>query len=384
MKPVHFLRALAAANALALLGGCGSGDSRPGTVRFALTDAPACGFDHVSITVERVRIHRSAEAGENASGWTDLRLSPARRIDLLKLQNGVVEELGQLALPAGRYGQLRLVPSPNGGGAPANAVVPTGGTETMMEIPSGAQAGIKLASTVVDEGKLTDVLFDFDACRAVVPKGNEGYVLKPVVRLVPRSGATVSGYVDPMLAGVTESAQKAGRVLRETVADANGRFVLAFLDAAASPVDVVFTAAGRTTAVVSGVTLAPGASTELSRMDAPVALLAAAERRASGTVGPVAARESAVVRALQAVGAAGTVEVATVNANGASGAYALDLPTAQPRLAAYSTRLPLSFSATGLAARYTLEASAEGYQPQTQAADLGAAALTRNPTLARR
>lgn len=45
MKPLHFLRALAAAGALALLGGCGSGDSKPGTVRFALTDAPACGFD---------------------------------------------------------------------------------------------------------------------------------------------------------------------------------------------------------------------------------------------------------------------------------------------------------------------------------------------------
>ena len=44
------------------IGGTGTGDS--GTMRMALTDAPACGFDAVNVTIERVRVHQSAGAAE--------------------------------------------------------------------------------------------------------------------------------------------------------------------------------------------------------------------------------------------------------------------------------------------------------------------------------
>ena len=52
--------ALAAATAAALLAACGGGGSSstaPGTLRVALTDAPACGFDQVNVTVQKVRVH---------------------------------------------------------------------------------------------------------------------------------------------------------------------------------------------------------------------------------------------------------------------------------------------------------------------------------------
>jgi len=91
---------------------------------------------------------------------------------------------------------------------------------------------------------VTDVLFDFDACRSVVSSGSSSYVLKPAVKAVPRSGATITGYVDAQLTGVTVAAQKDGSEARSTVADANGRFVIAFLDTAQSPYDIVITAAG--------------------------------------------------------------------------------------------------------------------------------------------
>jgi hypothetical protein len=383
MKPPEFLRLWAMACAVLLLAACGDGDSNPGFMRFALTDAPACGFDEVNISIERIRVHRSADAGANATGWTDLRFSPARRIDLLKLNNGVLEELGQLSLPAGRYAQLRLLLAANGSGTPANSVVPSGGDETALEISSSAQAGIRLVHQVsVTEDKTTDVLFDFDACRSVRGKGSAGYVLQPVVQVVPRTGPSIVGYVDPALSGVAVSAQKAGRVVRGTVTDANGRFVLAYLDSAQSPFDVVLAASGRATAVVSGVPVSTSAGAELSRMDAPITLPAADARSASGTVGPVAARATAAVRALQAVGPATQVEVANGNANVSTGAYSLSLPAAQPRLAAYSTRLPLSFSAAGNAGRYTLEASADAYAAQTQDIAVTDSAATWNPTLA--
>ncbi len=386
MQRLMFWCAQAAACAAAafLLAACGSGETTPGTVRFALTDAPACGFDEVSVSIERIRVNRNADANENSLGWTDLRLSPARQIDLLKLGNGVLEELGELSLPAGRYAQLRLVLSANGSGTPANSVVPTDGEETALDISAVEKSGISVAHQFsVDEEKVTDVLFDFDACRSVAPSGAEGYVLRPAVKAVPRNGATITGYVDALLSGVTVSAQKAGVEARATVADSNGRFVIAFLDPAQSPYDIVFTAAGRATAVVAAVRVTSSAGAELSRIDAPITLSESTDRSVSGTLGPVAARGTAVVRARQVIGSAGQVEVVRANVNATTGSYSLSLPAAQPWLAAYSTRLPLSFGAAGSAGEYVIDASADGYAPRLETIDLTGTSFTWNVTLSR-
>ena len=82
-----------------------------------MTDAPSCGYDHIYITVEKVRVHTSATA-EDGGGWQEIVLSPARRIDLLDLTNGVLEELGSTPLPAGDYQQIRLVLANNTGNNP--------------------------------------------------------------------------------------------------------------------------------------------------------------------------------------------------------------------------------------------------------------------------
>jgi hypothetical protein len=386
MQRLMFRCAQAAACAAAafLISACGSGETTPGTVRFALTDAPACGFDQVNVSVERIRVNRNADANENSLGWTDLQFTPARRIDLLKLGNGVLEELGQLKLPAGRYAQLRLVLAANGSGTPANSVLPADGEETALDIAAVERTGIVVAYPFsVDEDKLTDVLFDFDACRSVAPSGTQGYVLRPAVKAVPRNGASITGYVDASLAGVIVSAQKAGIEARATVADANGRFVIAFLDPANSPYDVVFTAAGRATAVVAAVPVSSTAGAELSRIDAPITLPESTERSVSGTVGPPGARSTATVRGRQAVGSAGELEVGRVNVNAGTGGYSLSLPIAQPRLAAYSTRLPLSFGGAGTAGRYLLDVTADGYQPRQDTVDLALSSFTWNVTLSR-
>jgi len=62
--------------------GCGSGGdgggttAQPGTLGVSLTDAPACGFDEVNITVSKVRVHQSGSADDKAAGWTDITLDP--------------------------------------------------------------------------------------------------------------------------------------------------------------------------------------------------------------------------------------------------------------------------------------------------------------------
>ena len=66
-----------------------------GTLRVALTDAPACGFDQVNVTIERVRVHQSSTAGDNDGGWVDIPVvNGPRKVDLLALTNGVLMELG--------------------------------------------------------------------------------------------------------------------------------------------------------------------------------------------------------------------------------------------------------------------------------------------------
>ena len=118
---------MATAAVLAACGGGGGdgGSASTGTMRLAITDAPACGYESVFVTV---RVHQAQGAADGDAGWSELVLSPPRRVDLLTLTNGVLSELGQMTLPAGKYTQLRLVLADNGGGSSlANAVIPEGG-----------------------------------------------------------------------------------------------------------------------------------------------------------------------------------------------------------------------------------------------------------------
>jgi len=391
------LLAVAASVALVACGGGGDSGIAPapaaGTLRVALTDAPNCrvGNDDLAkvfVTVERVRVHQSSDAEPSAGGWTDLAISPAKKINLLDLTNGRLEELGTTPIPAGNYTQVRLVLRANQGATPANSLVLAGQTaEIPLRTPSAAQSGLKIIRPfTVEPNTLVDLVIDFDACRSIVALGNAGYLLKPVLTASLRTLAEIVGYVELPATNVTVSAQKEGRVVRSTVPTADtGRFVLAWLDAGESPYDVVITAPARGTSVVAAVQVSATAATTLSTTDARITLPAAgtpASRVASGTFGPAAALEFGVVRALQVVGSVEKVEVATSTINVASEMYQLKLPTAVPRLATYSATLPLAFAPVASpAADYTLEASAPGYPTKTNNVGAGTVDVTWNVDL---
>lgn len=373
------LFAVAASAVLASCGGGGGGTAPVpmGQLRVALTDAPGCGFDQVNVTVERVRVHQSASAGDGEAGWADIAVAggSGRRMDLLTLNNGVIAELGQVTLPAGQYQQIRLVLSRNVGGlAPiANSVVvigTAGTTEMPLDTPSGSQSGVKLIhGFTVEPNKLTDVLLDFDACRSIVLRGNGSYGLKPVIHVLPRTGTAIAGVVDTTMTDVTVSAQSGGVVLRATRPATDGRFLLAPVPVPVSPnpasYDVVFTAPGRTTMVVTNVPVILDKVTTVNSTG--LTMTASPSGTVTGTVLPTAAAATGSVRALQKVGSIPAIEVAHANANPLSGpnsgAYSLKLPTAAPMLAPYSTATPpvLSFVSQAGPGRYTLEASATGY-----------------------
>lgn len=367
---------------LAACGGGGGGTAATGTLSVALTDA-SCGaeFSAVNITVNRVRVHQSDSAGEGAAGWTDIDINPARKINLLTLMNGVLEELGQTRLPAGHYTQVRLVLEHNTGADPfKNSVVPTSGpnagAEVSLDTPSGVQSGIKLIHQfTVDPDELEDLVLDFDACRSVVIRGDGTYGLKPVIRAMPGTRTGIGGIVDVTLTGVVVSTQKGGVVIRQTVPNSAGAFLLEPIDPAQSPYDVVITAPGHATAVVANVPVETDKVTQISTSVTPITLPASVTHAVSGTIMPAAA--SPTVRALQAVGTVPVEEIAYANADDMTGEYSMTLPSEAPWLAPYATTLPLTFSAqAGSAGQYTIEASATGYVTQTMPADVSSADVT--------
>jgi len=375
---------IAAATLLAACGGGGGGgevSAGEGTLRVAMTDAPSCGYDNVFVTVEKVRVHTSGSAADADAGWRDINVSPARRIDLLTLTNGVLAELGSTPLPAGSYSQIRLVLAENSGSAPlANAVKPTGGAEVALRTPSGQQSGLKLQSNfTVESGQQADLVLDFDACKSVVSAGNSGaYNLKPVVSVAPRLSSGIQGYVSTTLSlnGTTVSAQQNGTVVRSTVPDATGKFVLAFLQPGSY--DVVVTSEGRSTAVVSSVPVATAtaAVTTVNGTTTAITPPASTMREITGTTSVASSGTAtgtlvtdATVAARQTVGTS-TVQIAQAPVNAELATYRFSLPTAAPVRAPYAATGPLAFTTeTASAGKYTLVGTATGRTTLQQAID---------------
>lgn len=357
-----------AAGLLAACGGGGGGEGGgiggTGTLHVSLTDAPSCGYDQVNVTIDRVRVNQSASAADADGGWSEIVLSPARRVDLLTLSNGVLEDLGQTALPAGKYTQLRLVLAPNDAANPlANSVVPTGGTETALTTPSAQQSGLKMNVDIdVAADKIADVVLDFDACKSVVKRGNSGqYNLKPVITVVPvlsDAGLRVIGYVDPALGATTQvSVQNAGVPVKATAPDpTTGKFVL--YPVPVGTYDLVVTSSGRVTAVMTGVPVVSTAFTTLNSATIPISPPVATMRSVSGTITPV----TGTVRALQPLTGGPTVEVAWGAVDALSGAFSFSLPIEAPVKTTYvANPATLTFTPDAAAAgKYTLEAASAG------------------------
>lgn len=367
-------------------GGGGAGSGGSGTLGVSLTDDPACGFDAVNVTVRQVRVHQSPAASESAGGWSEITLHPARKINLLDLANGVLEGLGETALPAGHYTQLRLVLAANDASSPeSNSVVLSSGGragEIALTTPSAAQTGIKLVHEFdVAAGQRVDLVLDFDACKSIVARGNGGYLLKPVVKVVPAALNGISGHVDAALLGsnVVISAQRNGTVVRSTMPQTpSGAFLLARLEP--GDYDVVITAQGRATVVIDAVPVADSASIVMISTDAaPFGLPASATRSISGTatLNPASAADEVIsVAAKQTFGGGPTVTVKSQAAALSSGAYTLSLPVAAPLLGQYVSggTLPIPLAAQpALAGRYGVQASAAGYQTQSFSRDISTA-----------
>jgi len=375
------------------IAGCGSdggGSAQPGTVGVSMTDAPACGYDEVNVTVSKVRVHQSGSADDKAAGWTDITLDPPRTINLLNLNdptkpNFALENLGETSLGAGHYTQLRLVLEDNNGNQPsANWIVLTGQNpiKIPLETPSAIRSGVKLIHQfTVNSGQRVDLLLDFDACKSIVLTGNGKYILKPVIKVIPFALNGIEGFVDKTsfvnnsLVGknVIASAQFNGEIIRATVVNTDtGKFFLAHLDPA-KDYDVVITADDHATAVISTVPVEPAPIiTIISTSAAPFSLANSTSQAITGkvTLSPADDDGTVIVAAKQSLSGGPTVTVKLVVATVLDAAdpigdyeYNMTLPTGAPALAPYSAIPPPitpTAAAQALVAKiYTVQGSAQ-------------------------
>lgn len=373
--------------AILCLAGCDGGSSNSrGTLAVSLTDAPACGFDAVNVTVAKVRVHQSRSAGEDDPGWAEIVLDPPSKLNLLDLTNGALEYLGQTPLDAGHYTQLRLVLAANSDTYLANSVIPSGNDDELpLDTPSAVQSGIKLINQFdVNAGERVDLLLDFDACKSVVTRGNGSYGLKPVIRVIPFLLNGIGGYVDPALAGdqVSVTAQSNGTVVRSTVpVPQTGEFFLSRLEP--GTYDVVITANGHVSAVIAGIPIATATSTAMVSTDSePISLPAATVHSVSGTISllPLNENEVPFAAAKQTFPSGPTVTVKEHSVDLLSGAYLLNLSSNAPLLGQFGTGtlpIPLTEQAA-IAGLYDIEATASGYQTQSASVNIATTDVTQN------
>ncbi|WP_129126391.1 DUF4382 domain-containing protein [Geomonas oryzae] len=182
--------------ALLYLGGCGGGGSSStskGTLKLAITDRQSDEFQNLFISIREIRL---VPAGRENAADNDPALpvfasyTTARSVDVMQLRFSQ-ETLGDIALPAGTYSQIRLILDPNPGGNqdPVNYLVLASDPNTKVPLttPSGQQSGLKILGPIeVKPGVINAVMIDFDPNTAVVKRGNSGqYNFKPTgIRLI--------------------------------------------------------------------------------------------------------------------------------------------------------------------------------------------------------
>lgn len=173
-----------------LLVSCNDDENSPqgtrGRINVHLTDSPYP-IDLIKsafVTIDKVEIRQHLESSQGENEDSFIVISEAEmEIDLLKLTNGITEQIASVDLEAGTYNQIRLH-------VVDATIVLNDGTEFDLKVPSGESSGLKIKfdpEIQITEGQTSDVLLDFDVSRSFVVKGNIGskiigFNFKPVVR----------------------------------------------------------------------------------------------------------------------------------------------------------------------------------------------------------
>lgn len=146
----------------------------------AVADAPVDGAQ--SVVVKFTGVELTPDSGNPV----DIMFAQPKTIDLMNQSGTASAVLFNQPIPAGSYGQIRLMVVADGD--PGNSyIMLSDGSMHGLQVPSGAETGLKLVTgfTVPSSG-VVDYSIDFDLRQAITcPPGlSPTCILKPVERLV--------------------------------------------------------------------------------------------------------------------------------------------------------------------------------------------------------
>jgi len=180
--------------------GCGGGGGSGNTMNLSVADAPVDGAEKVVV------VFTGVELTGNGGNPVTITFPSPKTIDLLSDSGTASAQLFSQPIPAGSYGQIRLMVVADGN--PSNSyIMLSDGTMHGLQVPSGSETGLKLVSgfTVPSSG-VVDYTIDFDLRQAITcPPGQApACTLKPVERLVDNTTVgNIQGQVSNTLVPTT-------------------------------------------------------------------------------------------------------------------------------------------------------------------------------------
>jgi len=179
------------------VGACGGGGAvDTGQMKLAVADAPVDGAQ--AVVVKFTGIELTADSGNPVQ----ITFPQPKSIDLLNQSGTASAVLFDQPIPAGSYGQIRVMVVADGD--PGNSYITlSDGTMHGLQVPSGFESGLKLVSgfTVSSSG-VVDYTIDFDLRKAITcPPGQApACFLKPTEKLVDNTTVgNIQGAVDNTL-----------------------------------------------------------------------------------------------------------------------------------------------------------------------------------------
>jgi hypothetical protein len=206
--------------------------SKNGSLVVKLTDAPfpISLIKEANVIITKIEIRKSSK--NDSVPFFTLTEKPDT-FNLIKLRNGITDEIVRLNIPNGSYDQIRLYTEDA-------SVLLTDGRQFNLKIPSGPQTGIKMfieSPVVIESGLTSELLLDFNLEKSFnvqgnpdTPAGIKGFHFKPVIRAVNNSTAgRLAGNVKNDSLKVMANASvwlKKDTIMASTLSNADGTYAL--------------------------------------------------------------------------------------------------------------------------------------------------------------
>lgn len=256
-----------------------AGCTRTAFVQVNLTDSFPPGIAHLYLQVEKIEL--VPVNSENAEGnHVMLFEGPSKEIDVLATRTDPMAITGNIAVPAGKYSEIRLVIADQNSRMVIEDEAGNTIQEIPLKIPSGTSSGLKLKLRSVDgsEGVTVEgtcgITIDFDAWKSVV--NNNGWKLNPTARAIMTqtsgkiTGTVVDKAAGTVIAGAAVSVKdKDGVEIAATATDANGFFTVNAIPASdkAGTYTVTVTADGYQPWETTGVSVTAGEATNFEKIE---------------------------------------------------------------------------------------------------------------------